>query len=42
MDTIKPRAQHLNETLIRKGHAVHKDKRKKSRNEAKIQLRKEY
>lgn len=39
---FKPRCKHINEILVRKGHSVHNDKRKKSRRDLKVQLRKEY
>jgi hypothetical protein len=40
--TIKPRAKSLNDLLMRKGHAVHKDARRPARSNAKSKLRQEY
>lgn len=41
-NTIKPRAKALNELLMRKGHAVHKDARRPSRSKLKAKHKQEW
>ena len=39
---MKPRMQNLNQTLVRKGHAVHKTAKRPSRQQSNAQVRKEW